>query len=94
MNQLFNKALYLLDSGEYEKGEEELKKAIQTSADDLYELVEIKACYAELLYQTNRYDEAMVLIEEVLDSGDEYSFCEEKDMVKEIKQQMILEEQV
>lgn len=91
MNQSFNKALYLLDKGEYEKGEGMIKKAILESVDDLYDLVEIKTCYADLLYNMNRLDESLLLIEEVLATGDEYSFCDEKEMAEELKH-MILEE--
>lgn len=91
MNQSFNKALYLLDQGDYERGEEELKKAIQSNTDP-YEIAGIKACYAELLYEENRYKEAMVYIEKVLNLEEEYLFSEEKDIVLELRQK-ILEEQ-
>ena len=91
MNQSFDKALYLLDQGDYERGEEELKKAILDITDP-YEIAGVKACYAELLYEENRYEEAMVYIEEVLNLEEEYLFSEEKDIVLELRQK-ILEEQ-
>jgi tetratricopeptide (TPR) repeat protein len=91
MNQSFNKALYLLDRGEFEKGEKMINRAIEESVDDLYDLVEIKTCYADLLYQMNRLDESLVLIDEVLATGDEYSFCYEKGLVEELKR-IILKE--
>lgn len=83
--------MYLLDKGDYKRGEEELKRAIQ-SVTDPYEIAGIKACYAELLYEEKRYKEAMVYIEEVLNVEDEYLFSEEKDIVMEIRQK-IMEEQ-
>lgn len=92
MNQAFNKALFLLDKGDYERAEEELKKAIQT-VNDLYEVAGIKVCYAEFLYETERYEEAMKYVEEILNMDDEYLFSEERDIAEEIKQK-ILEGQV
>lgn len=90
MNQSFNKALYLLDLGDYERGEVELKKAIQSNTDP-YEIAGIKACYAQLLYEEKRYEESKIYIEEVLNIEDRYLFSEEKDMMLELRKKIMEE---
>lgn len=88
MNLSFQKALFLLDQGDYERGEELLQKAIQTVTDP-YEVAGIKVCYAQLLYEEERYEEAMIYVEEVLNIEEKYLFSEEKDHALELRKKML-----
>lgn len=83
MNMKFNKALYMLDMGKYDKGEELLKEAIQ-EIENPYELVQVKTCYAELLYEEDRQEEALSLVEELL-CEDEYLSSEDRERLLEMR---------
>ena len=69
----FNKALYQLDKGQFEEAEENILQAIREEAGNMYELIQIKCCYAEVLAGLERYKEAMECVEFILDNTDEYS---------------------
>ncbi len=84
MNINFNKALYQLDMGKYEEAEISICKAID-ECDNKYELLQIKCCYAELLYELDRYDEAMQCITYILDNTDEYDDGNERETAIELK---------
>ncbi|MGN0471148.1 MAG: hypothetical protein ACI4GV_09575 [Acutalibacteraceae bacterium] len=71
MNTKFIKALYQLDKGKYSEAEENIKQAI-SETDNLYELLEIYACYAELLNELKRYDEAMECVNFILNNNEDY----------------------
>lgn len=84
MNAKFNKALYLLDKGDYEKGELYLREAIDT-CDNAFELIQIKCCYAELLMELERYSEAYECAEYILSNTEEYGDNEqERETAQEI----------
>ncbi len=77
MNKNFNKALYFLDKGDYAKGEELLCLAI-SECDNTFELMQMKCCYAELLMELGRYNEARECAEYILSNTDEYSDNEQE----------------
>ena len=84
MNTKFNKALYLLDKGDYEKGEACLLEAIAECGSQ-FELMQIKCCYAELLMELERYDDARQCAEFILSNTDEYGDNEqERETAREI----------
>ena len=84
MNVNFNKALYQLDKGMYEEAEVNICKAI-AECTNKYELLQMKCCYAELLYELDRYDEAMKCVIYILDNTDEYDKGFERETALEIK---------
>jgi len=84
MNVNFNKALYQLDNGKYEEAEKNICKAIDECNNKL-ELLQIKCCYAELLYDLDRYDDAMECVTYVLDNTDEFDEGFERQTALEIK---------
>ena len=84
MNQKFNKALYLLDMGKYEEGEENLRMAIE-ECENPFELAQIKSCYAELLCEMERYEEAMGYVDDVLESTNEYDDNDARETAMDIK---------
>lgn len=85
MNGKFNHALYLLDKGEYDKAELCLRDAIAES-DNMFEQIQIRCCYAELLMELDRYSEALENVEYILANTDEYSDNEqERVTAQEIK---------
>lgn len=71
MNAKFNNALYLLDKGEYDKGELCLRDAMD-ECDNKMELIQMKSCYAELLMELERYSEALECADFILSNTDEY----------------------
>lgn len=81
MNKNFFKALFLLDKGEYDSGEELLKRAI-SECDNQVELIGMKACYAELLCELERYDEALECADYIIDNA---QFAEENDCTEELE---------
>ncbi len=84
MNSKFNKALYLLDKGDYAKGELCLQEAIDECS-NTFELMQMKCCYAELLLELKRYSEARECAEYILANTDEYSDNEqERETAQEI----------
>ena len=91
MNIYFNKALYLLDKGKYEEGEKMLNKAIET-CNERYEMIQIKACYAELLYEMDKIEEAKECIYYVLDNTSQEECLFERETVSEILNEIIGEE--
>lgn len=84
MNVSFNKALYQLDNGKYEEAEKNICKAIDECTNKL-ELLQIKCCYAELLYDLDRYNEAMECVTYILDNTDEYDEGFERQTALELK---------
>ena len=70
MNIFFNKALHYLDKGQYMEGEKLLNQAIESS-ENKYEVIEIQACRAELLYEMGKYVEAEKCINYVLENTSE-----------------------
>ena len=84
MNQKFNKALYLLDMGKYKAGEKNLRMAIK-ECENPFELAEIKSCYAQLLYETGRYEEAMKYVNDVLENTSEYDDNNAREIAMDIK---------
>lgn len=84
MNVNFNKALYQLDKGMYEEAEKNIRKAIDECTNKL-ELLQIKCCYAELLYDLDRYNEAMECVTYVLDNTEEYDEGFERQTALDIK---------
>lgn len=84
MNVNFNKALYQLDKGMYEEAEVNICKAIDECTNE-YELLQMKCCYAELLYELHRYDEAMECVTYILDNTDEYDEGFERETALELK---------
>ena len=71
MNAKFNYALYLLDKSEYDKSELCLRDAINES-DNEFEQIQIRCCYAELLMELERYNEALEIAEYIISHTDEY----------------------
>lgn len=84
MNLKFMKALHLLDKGEYEKGEENILKAIE-ECNNKYEMLQIKACYSELLCELERFDEAMVMVNYILENTDEDFESPERETALSVK---------
>jgi hypothetical protein len=89
MNLKFMKALYLLDAGKYEKGEECLIQAMEECDSDT-EIIMIKSCYAELLYMLERYDEAKVQVDFIIANADEYCdvYAPELESAKNLKKML------
>ena len=85
MNNFFNKALFYLDKGRYEEGEKLLNQAIESS-ENKYEIIEIQACRAELLYEMGKYAEAEKCINYVLENTSEDECAFERETVDEISQ--------
>lgn len=83
MNSFFNKALYCLDKENYEEGENLLKKAIET-CNNSYEIIQIQACYAEVLYEMNKIKEAEECISYVLENSSQEKYSYEREIVCEI----------
>lgn len=50
MNMHFNKALYFLGRGDFEKGEKLIGQALNECTNKL-EMIQIKSCYMEVLYE-------------------------------------------
>lgn len=69
MNAKFMKALYQLDQGKYTEAEENIRKAIAETTSP-YELSEIYSCYAEVLFDMERYDDAMNCVDQILNNED------------------------
>ena len=91
MNAKFNNALYLLDKGEYDKGEQCLCDAI-AECENTFELIQMKCCYAELLMELERYSEAMENVDYILSNTDEYSDnSQERATAQEIKDYILSE---
>lgn len=67
MNIKFNKALFLLDQGRYNEGEECLLQAFKESRNK-QEMIQIRSCYLELLYKQKRFDEAKECIDFILEN--------------------------
>ena len=84
MNQKFMKALMLLDRGKYDKGEESLKAAISES-DNPVELIQMNACYAELLCELERFEESLVCTDYVIENAENYDCIQELETAREIK---------
>lgn len=70
MNQKFNKALYLLDKGKYDKAIELLKTAFD-EVDNIYEKLEIKACTMEVYYELEDIEKTKECIKFIIDSTSE-----------------------
>ena len=83
MNIFFNKALHYLDKGQYMEGEKLLNQAIESSVNK-YEVIEIQACRAELLYEMGKYVEAEKCINYVLENTSEDECAFERETVNEI----------
>ena len=84
MNSKFNKALYLLDNGDYEKGELCLREAI-SECKEPFESIQIRCCFAELLMELERYGEARECAEYILSNTEEYGDNEqERETAQEI----------
>ena len=88
MNHKFHKALYLLDLGKYQEGEGLIRQAIEETQ-NLYEKMPMAACYTELLYKLERYEDAMKYIEYILDNSSEEMFSKEHNMALEIKHSIV-----
>lgn len=84
MNTKFMKALHQLDTGKYEEAEENIKLAIE-ECDSEYERLEIKACYAELLCELERYDEAMRCVDYILENNDDYDNTNAEETANDVK---------
>lgn len=84
MNTKFMKALYQLDQGKYEEAESNIKSALSETT-NMYELLEINSCYAELLYELERYEEAMSCVNYILNNGEEFEGSTAYDTALEIK---------
>lgn len=84
MNVSFSKALYQLDKGEFEEAEKNICKAIEECTNK-YELIQIKCCYAEMLCELERYEEALEYVIYILDNTDEYDEGIERETALEIK---------
>ena len=87
MNQKFMKALMLLDREEYERAKETLNNAI-AECDNIYELIPMKACLAELMCQLGRYSEALNCADFITDNSEaavNYDLLHELDIAAEIK---------
>lgn len=83
MNNFFNKALFYLDKQNYEEGEHLLKKAIATSHNK-YEIIQIQACYAGVLFEMNKIKEAEECISYVLENTSQETCSYERKIVCEI----------
>ena len=81
MNKNFFKAVLLLDKGEYDSGEEILKCEI-SECNNQIELIEMKASYAELLCEPERYDEALECANYIIDNA---QFALENDCTNELE---------
>ena len=71
MNTKFLKALHQLDMGNYNDAESNIKQAISETS-NIYELLEIYSCYAEVLYELNRYDDAMKCADFILNNNEDF----------------------
>lgn len=69
MNAKFMKALALLDRGKYDLAEENIRSAISES-NEIFEVIPMKVCYAELLCESERYSEALRIVESVLEKSE------------------------
>ncbi len=69
MNLKFMKALALLDRGRYDLAEVNIKSAI-SECNEIFEVIPMKACYAELLCESERYSEALSIAESILENSE------------------------
>ena len=70
MNQKFNKALYLLDMGKYDRAIELLKTAFD-EVNNIYEKLEIKACTMEVYYELEDFEKTKECIKFIIDNATE-----------------------
>lgn len=87
MNQKFNKALYLLDKGEYDKAMELLKAAFD-EVDNIYEKLEIKSCIMEAHYELEEFEKTKECIKFILNNTSEYDDSEPRETALEIANEM------
>ena len=90
MNIKFQKALFMLDKGQFEKAEILLQESFEESKGD-YEKIQITACYAELLFETERFDQAYEKAVYILENTDEYENDCERETAKNIIKKIDLE---
>ena len=84
MNQKFMKALMLLYKGKSDKAEESLKTAISESNNPI-ELIQMNACYAELLCELEKFDESQAYADYVIENAGNYDCIQELETAREIK---------
>ncbi len=90
MNIKFQKALFMLDKGQFEKAEILLQESFEESKSD-YEKIQITACYAEFLFETERFDQAYEKAVYILENTDEYENGCERETAKNIIKKIDLE---
>ena len=71
MNIKYIKALHQLDIGNHIDAEKNIKQAIEETT-NLFELLEMYSCYAELLYKLKRYDDAMKCVDFILNNNEDF----------------------
>ena len=80
MNIKFQKALFMLDKGQFEKSEILLQESFEETA-----------CYAEFLFETERFGEAFEKAIYILENTDEYENGCERETAKNIIKKIDLE---
>lgn len=83
MNLKFQKALFMLDNGQFEKAEILLKQALEETENG-FERIQITACYAEFLEDMERFDEAYEKAFYILENTDEYDNDSERKTAENI----------
>ncbi len=89
--QIFQKALILLDRGQLERGAEVLREAINLSEidNDIITLIQSLICLGDLLYESNSKAEARILLERALTyNRDDDLLAYEFERAKELLSQM------
>ena len=84
------RVLFMLDKGQFEKAEILLQESFEESKGD-YEKIQITACYAELLFETERFDQAYEKAVYILENTDEYENDCERETAKNIIKKIDLE---
>lgn len=87
MNQKFNKALYLLDKGKFDRAIELLITAFDET-DNMYEKLEIKACTMEVYYELEQLEQVKECIKYIMDNTSEYDDSNPRETALEIAQEI------
>lgn len=87
MNQKFNKALYLLDKGKFDRAIELLITAFDET-DNMYEKLEIKACTMEVYYELEKLEQVKECIKYIMDNTSEYDDSNPRETALEIAQEI------
>lgn len=87
MNQKFNKALYLLDKGKFDRAIELLITAFDETY-NMYEKLEIKACTMEVYYELEQLEQVKECIKYIMDNTSEYDDSNPRETALEIAQEI------